>query len=131
MPGNNWQGSKNSVDKYSNYYNTIMSVESFNGYILSNQYADGAQFNNLQNTLIKQASDGQSWFSQVATENMSTVLRQILMYESQVFVLLSQLVQTQRQMVTAQAMTNTLLIAVNQNNETQLVASAQNVRPSL
>lgn len=131
QPGLTWQGPADDQTKYQNYYNTMMSIESFNGYILSNLFAEtqnGNAFTKTQNALISQASNS-SWVAEIATEELGKVLRQILMFESQSYVLLSQSVQTQKQMLTAQAMTNALLIMANQTSETLLVSKAQGVRP--
>lgn len=131
MPGLAWQGDLQDQLKYSNYYNTLMSVESFTGYVLSSAYAEGQsgnQFNATQTTLITQASSS-SWVAQIATEELGKVLRQILLFESQSYVLLSQLVQTQRQSLMAQTMTNSLIILTQQLTESQLVAKAQGVNP--
>lgn len=128
IPANGWGGSKAEQAKYHAYYNTAMAVESFNAYVLSNQYIDGDQYNELQKKLITQASDPKNWFAEIASEKIGFVLRQLLIYQSQIFVLLTQLVQTQKQMATAQIMTNALLIAGNQANESLLLSRAQAVR---
>ncbi|MBV9575049.1 MAG: hypothetical protein JO149_00300 [Gammaproteobacteria bacterium] len=125
-----WNGPLLEQQKYQNYYNTVMAIESFNAFVLSNQYADGGQLNNLQQTLIAQATDPQNWLGQVASENIGFVLRQILLYQSQMFVLLTQLVQTEKQIATAAVMTNSLLILNNQQNENMLITKAQGVRPT-
>lgn len=131
IPGLKWQGAQNDQSKYQNYFNTVMSIESYGGYILSNQLADsqnGNAITSLQATLISQASSS-SWIAQIATQELGKVLRQILMYESQSYVLLSDLVQTQRQALAAQVMTNALIILSNQNGESLLVSKAQGVKP--
>lgn len=130
-PGLNWQGAQEDQAKYQNYYNTILAIESFSGYVLSTQYADlqnGSPFSTAQLSLISQASNS-TWIAQIATEELGKVFRQLLMFESQSYILLSQLVQTQRQMVMAQAMTNSLMVLLNQNNENLLSAKAQGVQP--
>jgi hypothetical protein len=63
------------------------------------------------------------------SEKIGYVLRQILLYQSQTFVLMTQIVQLQKQMVSAQVMTNATLVAVNQVNERVLAADAQGVQP--
>jgi hypothetical protein len=135
IPGTNWRGSVGAVGRYQAYYNTVTAVESFNSYVLSQQYADGNLFNDYQKQLIAQATSStdpsKDWFAQIASENIGYVLRQILMYESQTFVLLTQMLQLQKQAVTAQAMTNTLLIAVNQSNENLMVSNAKGQQPSM
>ena len=125
LPGAGWRGPQIDQLKYMNFYNTVMAIESYNGYILSNQYADGNQLNALQTTLVTQASDPQTWFAKIASENIGWVMRQILMYQSESFVLLTQLVQMQKQMVTAQAMTNAAIIATGTNSENQILKNAQ------
>jgi hypothetical protein len=130
-PATNWQGSQNSQTKYQGFYNTVMAATSFNGYILSDVYADKNQFTTLQQTLIKQATDPKTWFVEVGKENIGYVLRQLLIYQSQIFVLLTEMIQIQKQMVTAQAINNSVLMAVNMNNENLLVSGAQGKNPSL
>ena len=132
IPGTSWQGKSADQARYQNYFNTVIAVESFNGYALSNQYADvqnGNSFTTTQNSLISQAS-ASSWIVQISTEQLGVVIRQLLMFESQSYILLSQLVQTQKQLLSAQVMTNSLLILNNQNNESYLVAKAQGVQPT-
>ncbi len=126
MPAASWRGNPQDLQRYSNYYNTIMAVQSFNAYVLSQLYEDsitGSPFSKAQTTLLTTAS-GSSWFSTVASENIGFVLRQILMFSSQSFVLLSQLLTTQNQLLQSQAMTNSLLVLLNQNNEALLIAKA-------
>lgn len=129
IPGN-WQGAAASQTRYQNYFNTVMAATSFNNYVLSYQYADKTQFNTLQTTLIQQATDQSNWFAQVAKENIGFVLRQMLIYESQIFVLLTQMIQFQKQMVAAQTMNTSVLIAINQLNEAALVSYAKGQRPA-
>lgn len=130
IPGSSWQGKEASRLRYKNYYNIARSVETFGAYALVNQLADGNQLNTLQTQLINQATTS-TWFSQVSTEKIGWVLRQILMYQSQTYVLFTQMLQYQKQMVTAQVMTNATLIAANQQNEGMWVAYAQGVQPTL
>ncbi|MBA3661635.1 MAG: hypothetical protein H0W64_07905 [Gammaproteobacteria bacterium] len=128
---------------YRNYYSTVMAVESFNAYLLSGLYADfnvkddpnnpdpqkrTKSLTTLQNDLVTQASSS-DWFTKVFSEELGLVLRQMLMYESQVFVMLTQLVQMQKQLVIAQAMTNTLLMANNVTNEQSLFQRANKSLP--
>lgn len=129
QPGT-WNGPLIEQQKYQNYYNMVMGIESFNSYVLNTQFADGNQFNELQQILITQASDPKNWFAQVAAENIGYVLRQILLYQSQMFVLMTQLIQTEKQIASAQVMTNSLLILNNQQNENMLITKAQGVKPT-
>lgn len=115
---------------YANYYNTVMSIESFNAYILSNFYIDyvlnETPLTQQQIALINQAGKA-DWFAQIAAENIGFVLRQLLTYESQVFVVLTELLQSIKQLLAAQAMTNTLLILNNQSNEKIMFQRAANL----
>ncbi len=131
LPTPGWHGSSASVMRYQSYYNTIMAATSFNNYVLSGVYADKGQFTTLQKSLITQASDPSTWFAKVASENIGVVLRQLLMYQSQVFVLLTEMIQLQRDTLSAQAMNTSVLIANGQLNESTLAASAQGTQPTL
>lgn len=123
---------------YSDYYNSIMSVESYNGYLLSNLYAEYAnkhQLSTAQTALVNQVTAGgssgnPSWIATVATEPLGIVLRQILMFVSQSYVLTTELVKVEKQMVAAQAMTNTLLILNMQSTESLLYGQAKGFMPS-
>lgn len=131
MPGQNWQGSLSNQIKYQNYYNTIMAVKSFNAYVLSQQYVEAQNKNPLttaQMALVAQASNSE-WIANIASEELGIVLRQILMFQSQSYVLLTQLIQLQRQALTAQVMTNSLLVAGYQNSESYMASKAQGVSP--
>lgn len=121
-----WAGTRDAQITYRAYYNTVMSAESFNAYILSGPYAEslnGNTFTQLQNQLLTQASNS-DWFAQVGSETIGIVMRQILMFESQAFLMLAQIVQLQKQMLTAQAITNSLLIASSLTNEQTLLNNA-------
>lgn len=115
---------------YNSYYNTIMAAESFGAYALSNQYADyqnGNSFTTTQLSLITQASNS-NWIAQISSEELGKVLRQLLMFESQGYVLLSQLIQLEKQMLTAQVINNSLLIAINSTNESIMYKRAKGQR---
>ena len=112
---------------------TISAIQTYNAYLLSQVYSDyvnGTQLTQQQNSLMQQASNA-AWFTQVASENIGLVLRQILMYNSQVYVLLSQLVQTQKQALAAQAMTNTLIVIGNEFTGSQLLLRARKQQPKM
>jgi hypothetical protein len=126
IPNNNWKGSQREKENYRNFYTTVSSIQMYNAYLLSQLYTEAAGGNQLtqqQNVLMQQASNS-NWFAEVASENIGFVLRQLLMYNSQTYVLLTQLLQTQKQSLSAQAMTNTLLVLGNQFTETQLLSKA-------
>jgi hypothetical protein len=121
------------VSNYQSYFNTVVAVETFNSFVLSSIYADSANgtnnTTNVQNALVAQASNA-NWIANIASEELGKVLRQILVFESQSYVLLTQLVQTQKQLLTATVMTNTLLIASNRTNECIMAAKAQGIAPN-
>jgi len=122
-----WSGYPADVATYTNYFYTVSAVQSYNAYLLSKVYLDnknGNQLSQAQNSLLTQATST-SWFSQVASEELGIVLRQLLMFTSQSYVLLSQSIQVQKELLTAQAMTNTLLILSNQAGESLLVMNAK------
>jgi len=129
----NWVPDKQhpGIAMYTNYYNTTSAVQTYNGYILSELYAD-AQNKNLpkqtQDSLIQQASNSQ-WFTQIASENLGIVLRQILLYNSQTYVLLAQLLETQKKLLASQVMNNALLIAVNLEAENRIYSKASGRPP--
>ncbi len=131
LPAANWRGSKYNQQKYISFYNAISAVQTYNIYLMSQMYSEylnGNAVSQTERTLIQQASSS-DWFAQVATESIGIVLRQILMYNSQIYVTLVKMLQTQKQMLTAQAMTNTLLIISSQGTETILVKQATGEMP--
>src|SRR3990167_728268 len=125
IPEKVWQGDEEARERYTNYYNTITSIQSFNSYIISQLAIDSSLKSGVsQDQLVTQASSS-SWISQIATEELGRVLRQILLFESQNYVLNTQIQQSLRSMVAAQAMTNSLLIAMNYTNENQMIRNAK------
>lgn len=126
-PSLNWGGTKENQIKYQNYFNTLLAAESFGGYVLANQYVDGNQLNTKQKDLVNMASSG-TFFTEVGAQPIGRVLRQMLLFESQMYVLMTQMLQYQKQMVTAQVIGNALTIANMQMTENVLVANAQGVR---
>ena len=130
MPGNDWKGTNNDQNKYAEFYDTMSAVQTFNGYALSQLYFDNMlQLSTQQTQLIQQVSDPKAWFATVATETMGAVVRQILMFESQSYVLLTQLLQTQKLMLGTLAMNNSLQIAGNISNEGLLIMKATKKLP--
>lgn len=132
IPNPAWVGKVQDVKTYQNYYNVITAVLSYNSYVLDYLVAESANGNQLtpmQNDLISQATSG-TWLAAVATEELGLVLRQTLMFLSQSYILLTQLLQTQKQMLAAQVMTNALVITGNQGTENQMLTKAQGLRPT-
>jgi len=132
MPSPSWTGNQIALANYSNLYKTLTAIQTYNAYVLSELYADYKNTSSqtdpakkdLSLYLMQQASNSE-WFAQVAGEKLGVVLRQILVYNSQTYVLLNQLVKTQQQLATSQAMTNTLLILLNQGNANLLLQQAR------
>lgn len=132
FPVAGWRGDAQSQQTYSNFFNTILAAESYSGYLLSDMYTDaknGSPFNTLQQELIKEASDPTKWFAKIASEEIGIVLRQILMFESQSFVLLSEMLKIEKQALYAQAMTNSLLVLSTATTEDMLIRKAQGSLP--
>lgn len=133
MPQIGWTGKSEDQLKYLNFYNTVMSVESFNAYALSGLYAEyvnGGSLTPLQSSLITKASNS-DWFVEISSEPLGVVLRQILLYQSQIFMLMTQLIHTEKQLLTTQVMSNSLLILMNQTNEQMLLQKAISQTPTL
>ncbi len=115
---------------YADYYSIVMSIESYDAYLLSEFYIDyfvnKTPLTQQQVTMINQSTQT-DWFKQLASQPLGYVLRQILLYESQVFVVLTELLQTNKKMLAAQAMNNTLLILSNGMNEKILFQKSANL----
>lgn len=135
VPPYSWMTKSPQTLRYFNFYETINAIQTFDAYVLSQIYADASNGNQLttqQQALIQlstgtdgtNGSSGMGWFSKILSENIGLVMRQILMYDSQIYVILTQMMQIQKQQLAAQAMTNTLLILGNSYTENQLYGSA-------
>jgi hypothetical protein len=129
-PGTDWKGSTYDQTNYRNYFNAITAVQSFNAYALSQIYADTtAQLSTQQSALVAQASDPKSWFAIVASEPIGAVVRQILVFESQNYVVLTELLQTQKLLLATAAMNNTVQMANGMSNSTLLITKATTAMP--
>jgi len=124
------RGPKAAQQRYTNYYDTITAIQSYNMHLLVKAlgpiYQDSqnsSKYESAKQTLLKQASSS-DWFAQIVSENIGVVLRQMLMYESQNFVVLTQQLELQRQMLASQSMTNTLIVMMNSLNENMLIRGA-------
>lgn len=127
IPGAGMRGDAVSRKNYTNYYNTVTAVQTYNAFILSRLYEDAQTLqndNSLRGQLIAQSSNS-AWFSSVIANDLGWVLRQILLYNSQMYVLMDQLVQTQKQMLTTLAMNNTLAMVNAQMQGFNLLKQAQ------
>lgn len=132
IPALNWQGTKFSQQKYAAFFVTISAIQTFNAYILGQLYTDYANGNPLSKAQLAliQTAGNDNWFTQVAGESIGIVLRQILMFSSQTYILMSQLLDTEKKLLETQAMSNTLLILLNQQNEDILIRKATGSMPS-
>lgn len=131
VPTSSWNGRSDAVNRYVNYYNSVESVQTFDAWVLGETYSElslGFPFASQQWNLIKQASTS-NWFSEVASESIGVVLRQILMYDSQILVALTEMLRIQKEQLEAQAMTNTMLVLTNLQSENYLVKDAQGKIP--
>lgn len=126
-PALNWRGPAADQARYINYYNAMSAVQTYNAYVMSQFYdapdSDGATISNLQSNLLAEASDA-AWFKEVESENIGWVLRQLLIFTAQNYALSIQSLQTQKQLLATQVMTNTLLIIGNQFTESNLLTKA-------
>jgi len=128
IPGTGWQGKKEDQSRYIAYFQTITPIQSFNSYLLYQMKADFDADNNptmnvLRSTLISTVAN-KTYIAQIAGESMGKVFRQLLLFTAQNFVLNAEIQQNLRQLVAAQAMTNSLLILFNQPTENQLIRNA-------
>jgi hypothetical protein len=113
QPNPNWPDGKTKT-QYSNLYNTLASIESYNQYLISG-LATLKNSQDLSAELTAQATDP-DWFKQISTEALGLVLRHMLMYVSQSFVQINQMVDLQQKQLAVQAMTNSLMIVLVQSN---------------
>lgn len=121
-----WAGTATNKQKYLVYFDAIQAVQSYNAQVLSSLYANSKNkdaYTKDQEALIQQITSG-DWFQAVGSQSIGIVLRQILMFQSQMYVLLSRLLDTEKQLLTTQAMTNTLLVLLNQQSEELLYNKA-------
>jgi hypothetical protein len=130
IPGTDWKGSNYDQNNYKVMYNTESAAQTFNGYALSQLYADTAlQLSSLQAALVTQVSDPKAWFAVVTSEPIGAVLRQTLMFQSQSYVVLTQLLQTEKLLLAAVAVNNTMLMVSNTGNESMALMKAVKAMP--
>lgn len=130
VPDSSWEGDDDSKERYKNYYNTVTSIESFDAYVISQIATDSLlKVDQNRNQLLAFATSS-DFFSKIATEELGRVLRQILLFTSQSFVVNAELQKNLKEMVAAQAMTNTMLIKLNELNEYNLAKNAKGKDPA-
>ncbi len=113
--------------KYITFINSIKSVSNYNAYILNTQFADlknNMALSQTQTELKKKAS-GNDWVNHINTEvSLGVILRQLLLFNSQMYVIMADLLITQKQLLATTAMTNTLLVAISGDYEKTLLNAA-------
>jgi hypothetical protein len=113
QPNPNWPDGK-SKTQYTNLYNTLAAIQSYDQYLVSG-LSNLKDSEDLSTQLTAQATNP-DWFKQIATEALGLVLRHILMYTSQSFVQINQIIELQQKQLAVQAMTNSLLLVLVQSN---------------
>lgn len=127
VPSWTWRGNARAKGTYYNTYNTTMAIESFDAYVLGRLLLDKDNaLTTEQNKLLTQATDSK-WLATIGSEDLGKVIRQILIFQSQTYVLLSQIFEIEKQMLTAQVMSNSLLIINNSANEDAVVPRAMGI----
>jgi hypothetical protein len=125
IPLSTWKGNLADQIKYGAYYNSVSAIQTFNNYIVAQMYADlNAGIPAIQTSLVNQASDPKNWFATITNETIGAVLRQTLMYQSQSYIVLTQLLQTEKLLLAAQAANTTMLLLSSTTNESILVRKA-------
>lgn len=112
--------------QYQNYFNLAYAVQSFNNYILSKHLLKNDSISQTQTTLYRKASST-DYLTLITSEPIGYVLRDILLFQSQNYVLTSQLVELQRETLMATVMTNALLIMGNRQSEALLYDQTKNM----
>lgn len=121
-----------AVAAYTNFYNTITAVQSYSAYILGDIIVNYQNLNDPNNHFklsvlqenLKNEASSPTWFTQIASENIGLVLRQLLMFQSQTYILMLQMVESQKQQLALSAMSNSLVVLGNQFNENELLGKA-------
>jgi hypothetical protein len=125
VPTSTWKGALPYQTAYIRYFGTVTAVETYNAYVLSQLYEDAKNgVSTAQTTLVNQASDPANWFAIITNESIGAVLRQMLMYQSQSYIVLTQILQTQKMILAGTAMSNTTAMLAGMANEQMLVSKA-------
>jgi len=110
--------------QYQAQFNLAYAVQSFNTYVLSKYIVNEATISQTQSTLYRKAS-GSDYLTTISSEPIGYVLRDILLFQSQNYVLTTRLIELQREILMAHVMTNALLIASNRQAESLLFDKTQ------
>ena len=113
QPNPSWSPTQ-ATQNYTNFYNTIAAAFSYNSFILAGLMND--KNNYTTNTTLANMASSSSWFSDISTEPLGMVMRQILMFSSQIYVAVQQSILIQQQMLIELASLNTIISLVAQQN---------------
>lgn len=125
LPDSSWESDDDAKLMYKNYFDTVTAIESFNAYVISQLATDSILKTNENREKLLTFATSSDFFAKIATEELGRVLRQILLFTSQSFVVNAQIQKNLQEMVAAQAMTNTMLIKLNELNEKNILDSAK------
>lgn len=143
QPAPDWKIGGQNKQAYYKLYSTFAAIQSFDNFVLAKMYAERlpqlkypasipnrspdspASTQDILAATIENAS-GANWYAQIGSESLGLVLRQILVYNSQLFILLKQILDTEQQMVMAQVMTNTILMQATSMGPGQLLYQRAN-----
>lgn len=114
----------NLQKSYLDYFNLTYAVQSFNNYVMSKYLLKGDETNQQQSALYRKASNT-DYLSSIATAPIGHVLRDILLFQSQNYVMTSKLLEVQKEILMSNVMTNALYIAANTQNESALYDKIQ------
>lgn len=124
-PENSWQKGSGTRRDYYSLYKTLVAAQSYNNYIISKLYVaqqqnaifpkgipahpegTAATTADILAATVAQATSP-TWYQDVGAETLGLVLRQILIYNSQIYVLLTRMLELQQQMLASQAVANSL-----------------------
>lgn len=116
-----------AVKKYYSLYKTMNSIASYNAYVLSEHLVDmqtDFKLTQIQRDLKSYASDNK-WVTHINEElSMGVILRQLLLFTSQMYIISLQSLETQKQLLATMAMTNSLIILSTGNYEKTLYDDA-------
>jgi len=127
IPGAGWRGKQSDQQNYQSFFNTVTAVQTYNAYVLGRLYQDAQTYNNdysLRKNLIQQSTNS-NWVTSVATNDLGWVLRQTLLFNSQTYVLMDQILLMNKQIAASLAMANALLVANSLFASPSLVTKAQ------
>lgn len=103
----------NALTRYKNFYNIVNSVASYNAYVLSEHLADLQNNFSLTQTQmdLKNYASSNDWLKHINEEqSIGVLLRQLLLFTSQMYIISLQSLETQKELLAATSMTNTMVI---------------------